>query len=286
MAAGEDQTIVFITGASQGIGKAIARILSTPSLHPGYHVILGALVPKEGDEAVADLLKEDNSRSLSTVAIDVISDASIAEAAETIASRIGRLDVLINNAGVLLDGLDQVTTNRPDFEKTVSTSSPVQSILTRQCLSLIVVPIQFQVNLFGAASVTESFIPLLKRSQNTTKSQESSRGPPRIIFTTSRIASLAAKADPNDRSAARYFPMYRCSKAALNMLMLHYASLYKEAGWKVNGHDPGLTNTPLAQGQKGAGTVEDAAVNAVRLATLGFEGETGTFTNRHGTIPW
>ncbi|KAK5128379.1 hypothetical protein LTR85_003047 [Meristemomyces frigidus] len=248
------RTIVFITGASQGIGQQIARTLSTPSVHPGYHVIVGALVESEGEAAVSRLLEEDSSRSLSVIPIDVTSDASISAAAGKVAADFGRLDVLINNAGILLDGLEQTVTNRPQFERT------------------------FQVNLFGAAAVTEAFLPLLAEAET------ASQGPPRIVFVTSRVASLAVKSDPTDRSAARHFPMYRCSKAALNMLMLHFASL--NPGWKVNGHDPGLTNTPLAQGQAGAGSVQDAAVNAVRLATLGGGGETGTYSNAFGIIPW
>ena len=95
------RTIVFITGASQGIGQQIARTLSTPSAHPGYHVIIGALVASEGEAAVSRLLEEDSSRSLSFIPIDVMSDASIDAAAEKVAANFGRLDVLINNVSII-----------------------------------------------------------------------------------------------------------------------------------------------------------------------------------------
>lgn len=248
-----ETTIVFITGASTGLGLQISRILSKPSLHKDYHIIIGSLTTTGGEDAVAQLLADDPTRSLSTVTIDVTSDESIATAYKTIEHAYGRIDVLFNNAGVLLDGLDTPTASRALFERT------------------------FQVNLFGAAAVTDAFVPLLENSTSLN---------PRIVFMTSRLGSLATKADSSDRSAARFFPAYRSSKCALNMLMLHYAGVFASRGWKVNGCDPGLTATALAGDQKNMGSVEDGAMNACRLATLGAEGETGTFSNKEGLIKW
>lgn len=218
-----DSTIVFITGADRGIGFEVARKLSTPSCHKGYHVIIGSLCAEDAVEAVAKLAEEDHSRSLSYVQIDVTSDKSINSAVESIQNEFGRVDVLINNAGVLLDGLDTTDVPRHLLEKT------------------------FSVNVFGAAAVTEAVIPLLEKSTSPN---------PRIIFMSSRLASLAVKSDVTDKSAARHFPIYRSSKCALNMIMLHYASLFRERGWKVNSCDPGLTATALAGNQKNMGTVE------------------------------
>ncbi|KAH8646654.1 carbonyl reductase [Xylariales sp. PMI_506] len=246
-------TIVFITGANSGIGYEVVRRLSTPSLYTGYHVIIGCLAASDGVDAVTKLTREDPSRSLSSVEIDVTSDDSVAAAVAHIEREFGRLDVLINNAGVLLDGLDTTEVPRQLLEKT------------------------FSVNVFGAAAVTEAMAPLLDKSTSPS---------PRIVFMSSRLGSLAVKTDAADRSAVRHFPVYRSSKCALNMLMLHYAAIFKAKGWKVNSCDPGLTATSLAGNQKNMGTVEDGAKNCLRLATLGVDGETGSFTNKEGPIPW
>lgn len=250
-----DITIVLITGASKGLGLQIARVLSTSSIHPGYHVIIGSLTPREGTDAISLLLAEDGSRSLSSVTIDVTSDTSISSAVASTSKQYGRIDVLINNAGLLLDDLNSPTTSRALFEKTYS------------------------VNVFGAVSVTDAFTPLLERSTSV---------PPRIVFISSRLGSLATSADANDRSNARWFPAYRSSKCALNMIMLHYARLFKERGWKINASDPGLSKTGMTSNQDDSikGTVEEGGRNAIRLAILGKEGETGTFTSVHGAVDW
>lgn len=80
-------------------------------------------------------------------------------------------------------------------------------------------------------------------------------------------------------------PIYRSSKAALNMLMLHYAFKYKDDGWKINATCPGYCATNL-NGFAGMDTPANGALNAVRLATLGEDGETGTFSNKEGKMAW
>jgi NAD(P)-dependent dehydrogenase (short-subunit alcohol dehydrogenase family) len=78
-------------------------------------------------------------------------------------------------------------------------------------------------------------------------------------------------------------PIYQSSKAALDML--HYARKYKNDGWKINASCPGYCATNL-NSFSGNNTPESGALNAVRLATLGEEGETGTFSNKEGVIAW
>ncbi|KAJ9130522.1 hypothetical protein NKR23_g12159 [Pleurostoma richardsiae] len=254
-----DTTVVFITGASSGIGYEVARNLSTPSFYGNHHVIIGSLDIGAGEAAVSGLVAEDPSRSgyISAVQIDVTSDGSIAAAVVHIMENFGHLDVLINNAGVLLDGWGDLHITRPLMDRT------------------------FQVNVFGAAAVTEACIPLLEQAA------PSGAAPPRIVFMSSRLGSLTVRTDREDKSGARPFPAYRSSKAALNMVMLHYAGLFRERGWKVNACDPGLTRTALAgEGWEAMGTVEEGARNCVRLATLGADGETGTYSNTNGLVPW
>lgn len=245
-------TIVFVTGASQGLGLQIARVLS---IHPNYHVIVGSLTPTEGSDAISLLLAEDASRSLSSVTIDVTSDESISAAVKSISENFGRIDVLVNNAGLLLDELDNPHTPRAIFEKT------------------------YAVNVFGVVAVTDAFTSLLEASISSH---------PRIVFMSSRLGSLHTNADTSDRSNKRWFPAYRSSKCALNMLMLHYSKLFGERGWLINASDPGLSKTDMTSAQDDSikGTVEEGARNAIRLATLGEGGENGTFTNINGFVDW
>ncbi|KAF7337126.1 hypothetical protein MVEN_02150400 [Mycena venus] len=241
--------IALITGANKGIGFAIARQLAKE--YPGYHILMGSRDPERGANAAATLQNE--GLSVEAITLDVTDDASIATAARAVQSKFGRLDVLINNAGVALDLGKQdamFSSTRAIFEET------------------------FSVNLFGAAAVTEAFIPLLEHSSAA-----------RIVFVTSDLGSLAFRADPQGRDHHVYGPAYRCSKAALNMLALGYAHRFRDRGWKVNMDNPGFTPTDMTGG-RGTGTLEDGARNSVRLATLGEDGETGTYSEKEGVLPW
>jgi NAD(P)-dependent dehydrogenase (short-subunit alcohol dehydrogenase family) len=71
----------------------------------------------------------------------------------------------------------------------------------------------------------------------------------------------------------------------MNMLALGYAHRFRSQGWKVNIHNPGYTATDL-NGHSGTQSVEEGARCGVRLATLGHDGETATFQENEGTLPW
>jgi NAD(P)-dependent dehydrogenase (short-subunit alcohol dehydrogenase family) len=135
---------------------------------------------------------------VSAVEIDVSSDDSIAAAAATIQKDFGRVDVLINNAGSLFENPVTPVVSRELFRKT------------------------YEVNVYGAAACTEAFITLLSNSAVI---------PPRLIFISSRMGSLATRADP---SSHNNFPIYRSSKSALNMLAefpyLKITSFYGSSG--------------------------------------------------------
>jgi len=194
--------IVLITGGNQGIGLEIASVLADL---PEYHIIIGSRNSENGAKALEGVLSDNPSRSVSTVEIDVTSDSSISSAAATIKKDFGRVDVLINNAGSLFEDPVTPVISRSIFQKT------------------------YEVNVFGAAIVTEAFLPLLEKCTVL---------PPRLIFISSRMGSLATRADP---ASHNNFPIYRSSKSALNMIMLHYAALYGKKGWKVNACAPGFT---------------------------------------------
>ena len=243
-------TLVLITGANSGIGFATAEALASDPNN--YHVLMGYRNAEKGAQAVQALLKK--GLSVEGVLMDVTDDASINNAASYVASKYGRLDVLINNAGHLLERTPHGhPITRAEFHSTMD------------------------INVFGAAMTTEAFIPLLKNAEL-----------PRIVFVTSSLGSLGIKKEGVIPSSQREFPMYRCSKAAMNMLCLHYAGQYKD--WKVNTCDPGLVRTNLVSfipsPNPRLAEPEVGCRNSVRLAILGKDGETGTFSNRDGPLPW
>lgn len=230
--------ILFITGANQGLGFELARRLTSDS--PGYHILMGARDTSKGDEAASKSKAEE--LSVEAIQIDVTDEPSMQAAAAEVEAKFGRLDVLVSNAGIVADGK-------------MPTGTRLQEPF-RICLD---------VNTIGPFLVTEALTPLLKKAQK-----------PRVVFMSTGLASITDRLNPGDQCAAFQFPAYRSSKAALNMVMAHYAALYAKDGWKVNANDPGFCATNL-NGYRCWNSVESGVVNAVRLATLGEDGPTGTF---------
>ena len=235
-------TIVLITGANKGIGFEIAKKLAREQ--PSYHVLLGSRDAERGVASAAKLQAE--NISVEAITIDVTSDASISAAASTVAAKFGRLDVLINNAGIAIE------------EKHKPGQDSLRDIMFET----------YNVNVFGAMQIFETFEPLLEKSEN-----------PRVVFISSDLGSFGKQ------GAMGNYPVYRSSKSALNMLVMTYAHNYREKGWKINACCPGFVATDLNH-FRGIGKVESAAINTVRLATLDKDGETGTYTNKEGPLPW
>ncbi|KAK3341613.1 hypothetical protein B0T25DRAFT_594094 [Lasiosphaeria hispida] len=239
--------IALVTGANQGIGFEVAKKLSTE--HKDYIVILAGRRKDAIDEAVAKLTAL--GLSVEALLLDQDSDESITVAAKAVEEKHGRLDVLINNAAV---------------------GHPPKGLSAREGWQAV-----FNTNVFGVAQVTDTFIPLLEKSQAPTK---------RIVMLSSTMGSSAYKADPKNWHHNLDLPPYATSKAALNMLTLHYiARLEKDPSWKITLTCPGYCATNL-NNYMGGDDPSLGAVNAVRLATLGLDGENGTYSNKEGTIPW
>lgn len=259
-----DKTIVLVTGANQGIGYHVVKQLIA---HENYFVLLGSRKAENGAKAAAEI--DASGQYVQSITIDVTDDASIQRAVEEVASKYGRLDVLVNNAGINNELSLFVQTQK---DKNFVPSLSQQRQLWRDA---------YDVNLFGAAITTEAFTPLLEKS--TAK-------PTRIVFVSSHTGSIGLRVDSSspwfDRMSRASFPAYRSSKTALNMLTLHYAAKFQEKGWKVNASCPNLTDTQFS-GNRGLGRPPSvSAVNVVRLATLGDDGETGQYSDENGVVPW
>ena len=182
------------------------------------------------------------------VQIDVTDDASVAAAAADVAAHEGTVDVLINNAGVS-------GPHKPTDEITAADATAV-----------------FDVNVVGIVRVTHAFLPLLRTSSN-----------PVIVNVTSSMGSFAATHDPDRVESTFPAPLYTSSKSAVTMLTTQYAKSLP--GVKVNAADPGYTATDF-NGNSGHQTVTEGTDAIVELATIGIDGPTGEFRDRHGVAAW
>jgi NAD(P)-dependent dehydrogenase (short-subunit alcohol dehydrogenase family) len=235
-------TTVLITGANRGLGRETARRLAAL----GWTVLLGARDADRGRAAAADLAGD--GADVRPVTLDVTDDASVAAAAGRVADEVGRLDVLVNNAGIIGARVAPLETGPADF---------------LAC---------FGVNLLGPVRVTRAFLPLLGKADL-----------PRVVMVSSGMGSLAVTTDPERLEAGIVSLVYPSSKAALNMVTTQYAKALP--GWKVNAVDPGYTATDL-NGHAGHKSVEEGARAIVALATVGADGPTGGFFDDRGVVPW
>jgi NAD(P)-dependent dehydrogenase (short-subunit alcohol dehydrogenase family) len=242
--------IALITGANKGLGKETGRRLG----RLGMTVLIGARDPEKGAAAAEELRAE--GIDARPVALDVTDAAAIEGARALIDREFGRLDVLVNNAGVSLEK-----------ERRAPSETPLE-----------VVRRTHETNVFGAIAVTNAMIELLRRSPAG-----------RVVNVSTTMGSNALWSD-RDSVQRRYAPVllgYDTSKAALNSATVHYAIELQDTPIKVNAASPGYVATDLNNHQ-GQLAVEDEASVAVviELATLPDEGPTGEFRSSDGPVPW
>jgi NAD(P)-dependent dehydrogenase (short-subunit alcohol dehydrogenase family) len=247
--------VVLVTGANRGIGRAAAKALAQDH---NYEVVLGCRSLDLGLAAASELRSElhidDNFR---VVQLDLTSDASINVAVSTLKKDFGHLDALVNNAGLLLDNFF----NEPDY-----------AYSTRELFDQT-----FAINVTGTAVLTEKLLPLLRRATH---------APPRVVFVTSRLGSLAVATDTTTPFYNSESKAYDASKAAVNMLMLNFNRILKDVGGRVNAVCPGLVSTRLTRFNEYATAPEDGARQVVKMATVGSDGPTGTVSDFQGEVPF
>ncbi len=245
--------VALITGANKGIGRATAELLAAQ----GATVLVGARDPRRGEEAAAAVRAAGGDAH--AVVLDVTDPATVRAAADWIGDRFGRLDVLVNNAGITgsgqaapQDALDRVP-SAVDVER-------VRAV--------------FDTNVFGVITVTNAMIPLLRRSAAA-----------RIVNLSTHAASLALTATVDGPLADLPSAAYSPSKTALNALTLQYANELRPENILVNAVAPGYVDTDI-NGRTGFLTPAEGAAVVVRLATLGDDGPTGGFLSADGPVPW
>ncbi|WP_306370496.1 SDR family NAD(P)-dependent oxidoreductase [Nocardiopsis sp. CC223A] len=251
---GTNARIALVTGANRGIGFQSARLLGLE----GMTVLVGSRDAGRGAEAVRALEKE--GVTAHPLEIDVTDAASVAAAAERVEHDHGRLDVLVNNAGVAQGWGSAGGTDLAAFREVL------------------------EVNLLGPVAVTDAFLGLLRRSPA-----------PRVVNVSSELGSISTLTDPE----GPFFDMdggipYPASKAALNMATAVYAKELADTGAKVNAANPGYCATDL-NGHSGPRTAEQGARVVLHLATLPEDGPNGVLwghlagapdPDAHGVLAW
>jgi len=237
--------IALITGANKGLGFEIARQLG----RLGNVLLIGARSPKRGEDAAAAL--RGAGLEAHALTLDVRHLPSATRAAKFLEREYGRLDILVNNAGIM----HQMTLTPAE--------TPVDIIRD-----------VFETNFFGVIEVTQTLLPLLRKSEAG-----------RIVNVSSSLGSHALQADPASPMGAFKVLGYDTSKSALNMFTIELAWELRDTPIKVNSACPGWVKTDMG-GPDAPGTVEQGADMPVWLATLGPEGPTGGFFNSRQPVPW
>ena len=236
--------IALITGANKGIGLETARQLARDH---GFTILLGARDTNRGTQA-ADELKS-QGLDVHFLQIDPTDAASIERARAQVEQKFGHLDVLINNAGTMVEA---------DF-------APPGSVPTNALRET------FEINVFGLHEVTRAFWPLLEKSEAA-----------RLVNVSSILGSLTKH---SDGSFGDYkVTAYDSSKAAVNMLTTHYAHQWQNTPHRANTIHPGSVKTDL--NKSGDLTVEEGAKTSVDLATIGNDGPNGKFFHMGQELPW
>ena len=237
-----NDSTALVTGANKGIGKEIARQL----VAAGFTVHVGSRDPERGQRAVDEI-----GAGARLLVLDVTEATSIADAAQQVRD----LDVLVNNAGIMVDGRTAPEADVDSFRRT------------------------YETNVFAVVAVTNAFLPALRRSAR-----------PRIVNISSGTASLTWSTGPDAQFAVSGGggAAYRSSKTALNALTVFYAQALAGEGFRVNALAPGLRRTDLnPRAAASDGDPAEAAAGAVRLALLPDDGPTGEFFSWDGTpAPW
>jgi NAD(P)-dependent dehydrogenase (short-subunit alcohol dehydrogenase family) len=248
------QRIALVTGANQGVGLQVAKQL----VANGATVLVGSRNFERGEATAKEI-----GPGAIALQLDVTDRVSIATAAERIRREFGRLDLLVNNAAI------------SNTRKGSMSLQEYRKITLASIASLDEIRAVWETNVFGALAVSQAMLPLLRESSDA-----------RIVNVSSGVGSLTANADPASPYHASYSPVYPASKAALNAITLAMMIELESTGIKVNLVSPGFTKTNL-NGYEGTESVEDGSREVVRIALLGPDGPTGTFTRwENVTIPW
>jgi NAD(P)-dependent dehydrogenase (short-subunit alcohol dehydrogenase family) len=245
--------VAFITGANRGIGLETARGLASL----GYAVVLGCRDEAKG-RAAAEELKAGGAADVEVLRCDVADLAGHDAVARHLEERHGKLDALVNNAGIMLDPGDLADGG---FDTTLT-------------VSMEALRETFDVNFFAVVALTRTLLPLLRKSPAG-----------RIVNLSSILASLALHADPKSPIYESKAFAYDASKTALNAFTVHLAHELLGTPIKVNSAHPGWVQTEMG-GKAAPMPLDQGGQTSVQLATLPEDGPTGGFFHLGEPLPW
>jgi NAD(P)-dependent dehydrogenase (short-subunit alcohol dehydrogenase family) len=245
-----EKKIALISGANRGIGFETARQLG----RKGIKVLLGARNENLGKEAASRLKAE--GLDVEFLLLDAIDERTHAKAAKYIEEKFGRLDILINNAGVNLENSD---------ENPVRPASLTPLDIFRKT---------FEINFFGLVALTQRLLPLIKKSEAG-----------RIVNLSSILGSSTLHSQPGSLIYDAKIPAYDASKAAVNSFTVHLAYELKGTPIKVNAAHPGWVKTEMG-GENAPMEIEDGAKTSVALALLSDDGPSGKYFHLDQELPW
>ena len=241
----ENKKIAFITGGNRGIGFETARELA----ENGVYVIIGARSADQGKEAVEKLRKKDLEAEY--LVFDVNNPQHYKNASKFLEEKFGRLDILVNNAGIMVDGTD-----------------------TTSVISMNKIRETFDTNFFAPIAITQTLLPLLKKS-----------AAGRIVNLSSILGSLTLHGEPGSPIYNSKVFAYDASKTALNAFTVHLAHELKDTKIKVNSAHPGWVKTDMG-GPSAPMELADGGKTSVQLALLPDNGPTGGFFHIGEHLPW
>lgn len=243
-----EKKIAFITGGNRGIGLETARQLA----QAGVKAVIGSRSLENGKAAVAKLQAE--GFDVDVIRFDITKPADYKEAYAYFDKNYGRLDILINNAGI----------SKETFMSLNNASTVTQAVLRET----------FDTNFFGTVELTQTLLPLIKKAPEG-----------RIVNLSSILGSLTLHADPQSPIYAAKVLAYDASKTALNAFTVHLAHELRDTKIKVNSAHPGWVKTEMGT-DAAPMEIPDGAKTSVQLATLAADGPTGGYFHMGEALPW
>lgn len=240
-----EQKVALVTGGNRGIGYEICRLLAKK----GCTVIMGSRVPVRGKEAVASL-KNSGYPDVHFAHLDMNDPETFVDVRDMIESQYGKLDILVNNAAISIDGDLKVDT-----------------------IPINVIRDTFTANFFNLIELTQLLLPLIRKSPAG-----------RIVNQSSILGSLTYHSMPDSPIKSAKAFAYNASKTALNAFTVHLAALLQDSNIKVNSAHPGNVRSDL--NPQGELSLEEGAKTAVELALLADDDPTGGYFYREHILPW
>lgn len=232
--------VAVVTGANRGLGFETAKELA----QKGYTVVLTARDSRKGEEASTKLAAQ--KLDVHFHPLDVTMPQSIRSFRDWLEKEFGRVDVLVNNAGIFLDG------DKDDTSAGAATTDDIRRTM--------------ETNVYGPFQLCQTLIPLMEKNNYG-----------RIVNLSSGMGQLA--------EMNGHYPAYRISKTAVNAVTRIFADETRGKNILINSVCPGWVKTDMG-GENAERTTEQGADTIVWLATLPDGSPTGGFFRDREPISW